>query len=145
MNVKENAINEISSYHGVGKIQFGMKESQIYNICENKLDKILGKYTDEYQLFWQGKGICIICNKEKECVAIEGDILSKISYKGMELVGKPYNEVKKFLLQYGKEIVEDECGCTIYDLGIGLYVPTLKAGEDEEVEGVIAFVRGYYD
>lgn len=105
----------------------------------------MGKYTDEYQLFWQGKGICIICNKEKECVAIEGDILSKISYKGMELVGKPYNEVKKFLLQYGKEIVEDECGCTIYDLGIGLYVPTLKAGEDEEVEGVIAFVRGYYD
>ena len=137
--------NEINSYCGVGAIQFGMKESQIYDICENKLDKVVGKYTDEYKLFWQDKGICIICNKQGECVAIEGNILSKIKYKGMELVGKSYNEAKKYLLQYGKEIDENDCGCTIYDLGIGLYVPTLKAGEDEEVEGVIAFVRGYYE
>ena len=66
--------NEINSYCGVGEIQFGMKESQIYDICENKLHKVVGKYTDEYKLFWQDKGICIICNKQGECVAIEGNI-----------------------------------------------------------------------
>lgn len=141
---KESMGNEIKSYCGVGRIQFGMRESKIIEICDNNLNKVVGKYTDEYKLFWQDKGICIVCNREGECVAIEGNILSKITYKGVELVGKSYNEAKEFLLQFGNEIVEDECGCTIYDLGIGLYVPTLKAGPDEEVEGVIAFVKDYY-
>ncbi len=137
--------NEIISYCGVGEIQFGMRELEIMEICDNNLDKVVSEYTDEYKLFWKGKGICIICNKERECVAIEGNIVSKMKYKGMELVGRPYDETKEFLLQYGKEIVKDECECTIYDLGIGLYVPTLKEGADEKVEGVIAFVRDYYN
>ena len=143
--MQQSIENEINSYCGVGKIQFGMNESQIYDICENKLEKRVSKYSDEYELYWDDRGIDIVCNKEGKCVAIEGNILSKITYLGVELVGKPYIEVKNYLLQFGKEIVEDECGCTIYDLGIGLYVPTLKAGEEEEVEGVIAFLRGYYE
>lgn len=136
--------NEIVSYSGVGAIQFGMNEAEIFELCENNLNKVEGSYTDEFKLFWKGKGISIICNGAGECVAIEGNVLSKINYKGMELIGKPYREVRKFLLQYGKEIVEDECGCTIFDLGIGLYVPTLKDGDGEKVEGVIAFVKDYY-
>lgn len=137
--------NEITSYYGVGEIQFGMSEAEIYRICENNLDKVKGKYTEEFKLFWKGKGISIICNGEGECVAIEGNTLSKIKYKGEELIGKPYIEVRNFLLQFGKEIVENECGCTILDLGIGVYVPTLKNGDSEKVEGVIAFVKGYYN
>ena len=136
--------NEIKSYYGVGEIKFGMKESQLYDICENKLKKRANKYSDEYELYWRDKGIGIVCNKEGECVAIEGNILSKIMYKGVELVGKPYIEVKNYLLQFGEDIVGTDSGCTIYDLGIGLYVPNLKEGPDEEVEGVIAFVKDYY-
>lgn len=136
--------NEIISYCGVGEIKFGMSEAEIYRICENNLDKI-EDYPDEFKLFWDDKGICILCNAEGKCVAIEGNILSKINYKGVELVGKPYKKVRKYLLQFGKEIVEDNCGCTIFDLGIGLYVPTLKDGNSAEVEGAIAFVKGYYN
>lgn len=137
--------NEIVSYCGVGEIQFGMSEAEIFRICENNLDKVEDEYPDEYKLFWKGKGISIICNGEGECVAIEGNILSKINYKGVELIGKPYKEVRDFLLQFGKEIVENKYGCTIFDLGIGLYVPTLKDGDSEKVEGVIAFVKDYYN
>lgn len=137
--------NQIESFCGVGKIQFGMNESEIIKICDNNLDKIVGQYTDEFKLYWQGKGISIICNNKGKCVAIEGNILSGINYKGMELVGKPYKNIREFLLKFGKEIVEDECGCTIYDLGIGLYVPNLKAGSYEKVEGVIAFIKDYYE
>ena len=137
--------NEISSYVGVGKIKFGMKESEIFQICGDDLVKYENLYTDGFKLSWTGHGINILCDGNGCCEAVEGGKSSNISFKGKTLTGKSYKDIKKYLLQYGKDIVEHECGCTISDLGIGVYVPTLKAGEQEEVDGIIAFVKGYYN
>ena len=136
---------EIKSYVGVGKIEFGMNESEIFAICGNDFDKYENQFTEGFKLSWNGHGINILCDGSGCCKAVEGGRTANITYKGEILTGKPYKDVKEYLLQYGKDIVEDGDGCTFYDLGIGLYVPTIKDGEQEEVEGVIAFVKGYYD
>ena len=137
--------NEINSYVGVGEIKFGMTESEIMEICGNDFDKYENQFTEGFKLYWNGHGMNILCDGAGCCQAIEGGQTANITFKGESLTGKPYKDVKQYLLQYGKDIVEDEDGCTFYDLGIGLYVPTIKDGEQEEVEGVIAFVKGYYD
>ena len=137
--------NEVDSYVGVGEIRFGMTEFEIMGICGNDLVKYENQFTEGFKLSWDGRGMNILCDGSGCCEAVEGGRTANITFKGETLTGKPYKDVKKYLLQYGKDIVEDGDGCTFYDLGIGLYVPTIKDGEQEEVEGVIAFVKGYYD
>lgn len=133
--------NEVDSYVGVGEIKFGMTEFEIMGICGNDLVKYENQFTEGFKLSWDGRGMNILCDGSGCCEAVEGGRTANITFKGEILTGKPYKDVKKYLLQYGKDIVEDGDGCTFYDLGIGLYVPTIKDGEQEEVDGVIAFVK----
>lgn len=51
--------NEIVSYSRVGAIKFGMNEAEIFELCENNLNKVEGRYTDEFKLFWKGKALVL--------------------------------------------------------------------------------------
>lgn len=77
-------------------------------------------------------------------IAVEGNIEAGFGYQGVEIAGRPFNEVYKYLKSFDIEIKMDSVGAASYQLGIGLYVPAVKKSKKELVQGVIAFQKGYY-
>ena len=78
-------------------------------------------------------------------VAIEGSVNAGLCYQGFALAGRPFNEVLTYLKGFDPKIKAHRDGATSYQLGIGLYVPTIKKSRKEPVQGVIVFRKGYME
>jgi hypothetical protein len=63
---------------------------------------------------------------------------------GRFLIARPFGELMRWLSGIDPDLQVDEAGLTSPRFGVGLYVPSLKLGDSQQVEGVIVFERGYY-
>jgi hypothetical protein len=64
---------------------------------------------------------------------------------GINIIDLPFLKVKDFLRNLDDSLEIDETGLLSFKLGVGVYVPSLSESQQEFVEGVIVFEKGYYD
>lgn len=134
----------IEPYEGIGDIRLGMTSSEIQEIMSDKPRKFKKNQndvydTDAYEMFY------IYYKKPGICEAIEFIKPSKISFNGIMLLEKSFDELKKFFMSLDENIEYEETGLTSYKFGIGIYAPFAISEPLELVESIIVFEKGYYD
>ena len=139
---------EIHSYVGVGPITFGMTRDDVRSILPGPYIMFhRGKPKDAFQLptdFYEALGIFIGYAPDGKCKAIEMASPARPTYAGHQLLGVPPGPVLKLIRDLDPNVATDSAGLTAFALGIALYIPGQKHN-DLDIEGVIAFRRGYYD
>ena len=139
---------EIHSYVGVGLITFGMTRDEVRSVLPGPYEDFQrGKPKDASKLpdhFFKELGIFVYYAPDGKCKAIEMTSWARPTYAGHQLLGVPPGPVIKLICDLDPKFATDSAGLTAFTLGIGLYIPGQKHN-DLDIEGVIAFQRGYYD
>jgi hypothetical protein len=81
---------------------------------------------------------------DRRCEAIELMVPAKPTFEGAQLLGVPFSMVRDALRRRDPSLSVESDGLTSETLGIGLYAPSAVKSPDEPAEGVIVFVKGYY-
>ena len=134
----------IHPYIGAGKIEFGMSSGEVQELLAAKPEKFRKYEDDEYDtdayewchVFYKKPGVC---------EAIEFYKPASIIFRGKNLLGRSYSEVKDFVSEVDDELLLDDTGFTSLKFGFGVYAPFAENEPLEPVEGVIVFEKGYYD
>ena len=133
---------EVIPYVGIGEIRFGMGPDEVSGLLGKDYRRIDNRYTVGYMLCTGSLNLHF--DGDDILVAIEGSVSAGLCYQGFALAGRPFNEVLTYLKGFDPRIKVHRDGATSYQLGIGLYVPTIKKSRKEPVQGVIVFRKGYY-
>jgi len=134
----------IDPYVGAGSILLGMTSQQIQNALSAKPEKFRKFEDDDFDtdafdwchVYYKNPGVC---------EAIEFFKPAKIIFKGQNLLGQSFENVKKLFLEHDKSLELDDSGLTSYKYGVGIYAPYAIKTPTDPIEGVIVFEKGYYD
>lgn len=134
----------IEPYTGSGEILLGMTSQQIEEILSAKPRKFKKFRDDEFEtdafdmfyVYYKSPGIC---------EAIEFFKPAVVTFSGVNLMQKSYDELKRLFLSLDEDTECDDSGLTSYKYGIGIYAPLAEDEPLEPAEGVIIFEKGYYD
>ncbi len=134
----------IVPYVGAEPILFGMTSEQVERAMGVKARKF--KKSSDSVMLTDAFDCChVYYNPMGMCEAIEFFEPADLVLNDVTLIGKPYQEIEDFFKKADESIMVDDCGLTSNSFGIGVYAPFALSEPDEPVEGVIAFVKGYYD
>lgn len=134
----------IDSNVGAGNILFGMTSQQIQNVLSAKPKKFKKFEDDEFDT--DAFDWChVYYKKPGVCEAIEFFEPAVVIFKGQNLIGKSFQDVKSLFLKHDKSVELDSSGLTSYKFGIGIYAPFAQKEPSEPLEAVIVFEKGYYD
>ena len=137
---------EIKPYIGVGPIEFGMTIDLVRKVIGGEVKSFMKTEESEtYTDAFIGKGIHVNYNRLGNCEAVEFGRPAEPLFMGNKLIGVPFKKIKKLFEAFDSSLDIDDTGFTSFELGAGIYVPTLKKSLMEPVEGIIVFEKGYYD
>ncbi len=136
---------EIKSYQGVSDIQLGTEISQIHEALGNPDSSFYKSETSKYPTdAYDRLGIYVFYRSPGVCAAIELCEPAEPTFQSQKLLGRPFDEVKKFFQSIDPNLKLDDTGFTSYTFGIGVYAPFVLDDPSDPVESVIIFERGYY-
>lgn len=100
----------IKPYLGVGPILLGMTSQQIEQVLSLKPEKFKKYEDDEFEtdvydfcnVYYKSPGIC---------EAIEFFSPAQVRLNGVNLLGKPFNAIKKLFMEIDETTVIEECNC----------------------------------
>jgi hypothetical protein len=145
----ESAVDfAIDPYVGVGPIRFGMTRAEVRNVVgavpqpfrRNRFERLDADAFLALHMF--------VYYKEPDvCDAVEFGGIAVPTFDREALLGRNFREVYEFLRAHDPTLQIHDTGLTSLQLGIGIYMSSLKedADWDRETEGVIAFEPGYFD
>lgn len=136
---------EIRTYEGVGPISFGMSAPEVREAVgapHIPIDKGGGPVPTDV---FTSLGILVYYKPPAVCEAVEFAGPESPTFRGQQLLRRPYSEVEEWLKTLDAELETDTAGLTSYKLGLGLYAPSALKEPDEPVEGVFVFEQGYYE
>jgi hypothetical protein len=137
------------SYKGIivdGKeIEFGLTREQLWSMLGTPTSQFMKtefaeQLTDEYRNI----GMHVDYDNSGKCQAFELFPPANPVYQNYKLLGKRFSEVEKIFRDMGDDSIRvDEAGLISFKYGISIYVSSVS--EDEDVEGVLVFKKGYYE
>ena len=136
----------IMSYVGAGPIRFGMTAAEVRRVVGTAYSTF--KKTAASKMLtdaFHSEGIHVYYKEPGVCEAIEFGKPSRPTFRGTEMLGKPYDEVRAFLTTLDQEVEEDGAGLIAFSLGLGVYAPSAAKDVKLPVEGVSVFEKGYYE
>ena len=136
----------IQPYEAMGPVRFGMRRDEVRAAIGTKVSPFM-KGLDSTTLTdsFDDERIHVYYDEQDCCEAVEVASPSVPLLEGQALLGRPFSEVRDWLMSRDSEVELDGAGLIAFTLGVGLYAPSALKEPDEPVEGVIAFRRGYYD
>lgn len=131
----------IRPYKGVGNITFGMTSKEIEMCIKEHPEKFMKSkndlyMTDMYQDFF------VYYKVSGECEAIEFINHAQVLFQDIPLFQYSYDQVETMFKRIDTELQIDNDGFVSYKYGVGIYAPYK---EDNLIESIIVFERGYYD
>jgi hypothetical protein len=144
---EKKGIYEIEPYAGVGPIRFGMSIAQVRQVLAAPVESFCKSETTELPTdSFDTLGIHVYYKLPGICTAIEfGNSQVNPTFQGRYLLNALYYEVKDWFRETDPDIDLDNSGLTSFKFGIGLYAPTVSKNQNQLIEGVIVFEKGYYD
>ena len=134
----------IKSYKGVGQLKLGMKRERIRSLL-GKFTSFMKAPTDKIPTdAFDDDGIHIYYQKPDKCEAIELFQPASPTFRGRRLIGRPYKEVKHWIVTIDPNLREDGAGFVSETLGFGVYSSSAVKEPENPIESVIVFRRGYY-
>jgi hypothetical protein len=135
----------IFPYDGVGPIKLGMTHAEIRTVIGGKYRTFMkGPFakmaTDDFMV----KGIHVHYKAPGICEAIELFSPTNPTFRGHRLMGVPFNEISKSILEEDPAAQVEGDGLTSFRFGFNLYVPELDDGPESPVKAVLVFEKGYY-
>ena len=136
---------EIESYRRVGPLTFGMTAVEVRSVMRLPVEPFKRSMEEGYTDAFGELGIYVTYDRLGLCEAVEIASPAQPTFRGREILGRPFKEVHESLLKLDPELDVDDTGLTALGLGIGVYAPGISEDPSTPVEAVIAFKRGYYD
>lgn len=137
---------EIEPNRGLAGIQFGMTPDEVRHVLGSTVQTFRKLPGDTLETdYFDALGMQVFYKQPGVCDAIELAAPAKPTFKGKDLLGKPFSELRNWFQSIDSEVAIDETGLTSYRFGVGLYAPFASTAPDEPVESVIIFEQGYYD
>ena len=137
---------EIEPYRGLAGIQFGMTPDEVRHVLGETVRTFRKSPGDALETdYFDALGIQVFYKSPEICDAIELAAPAKPTFRGKDLLGKPFNELRDWFQSIDNDVAIDETGLTSHRFGIGLYAPFAATAPDEPVESVIVFEQSYYD
>lgn len=136
----------IDSHLGVGPIRFGMPRADLRRLLgpDQPVTKKLFVSPLPRDTFLD-TGVHVYYREPDVCEAVELFPPAVPTLRGRTLLGRPYNEVERWLRQLDPSPALNATGLRSVHSGVGVYVPSVFKGGNDPVEGVIAFECGYYE
>jgi hypothetical protein len=134
---------EIRAYAGVGKIDFGMTTAEVRKVLASKVkpSKKGGEIPSD---FFEELGIFVDYRPPDICEAVEFAGPASPTFRGRQLLGKPFRSISDWIKDLDPDVVSDEAGLRSNKFGFGIYAPSANKNPDLPVEGVIVFDKEYY-
>jgi len=138
--------NDIHPFEGVGKLQFGMvpEEVRFHVGCEYKSFKRtpVSEFPCDHFL---AEGLFAYYTAKGTLEALEFSQTASVWWHGLDLLQTPVSKIRGLLEAQDKQLEFEMDGVTSFDLGIGVYAPSVVEDPDGFPESVIVFKEGYYD
>ncbi len=136
----------IIPYSSVGHLRFGMSVEVVRAALPSRVAPFMKSLTSSHSAdLFPELGVHVHYNERGECIAIELACPANPMLNGNGLLGRHFTEVKDLLSAWDPDAVVDSSGLTSHRTGIGVFAPAALKSDQATVEGVIAFVKGYYD
>jgi hypothetical protein len=137
---------EIEPERGLAGIQFGMTPDEVRQVLGSTAQTFRKSPSDALETdYFDALGIQVFYKQPGICEAIELAAPAKPTFKGKDLLGKPFSELRDWFQLIDRDVAIDETGLTSHRFGVGLYAPFAATVPDEPIESVIVFEQGYYD
>lgn len=137
-------IYTIEAYNGVDSLHFGMDKASVHIAMG-----VAEPYTFRRGKFSKGDtekyGDCFInYDSDDKCASIEFFGMPTLMFDNVNLFSLTSKEIRCKLTEGSLSVVDNDCGFTSFEYGIGVYMPYID--EDDTIpESIIVFKRGYYD
>jgi len=135
---------EIEPYASVGPLRFGMSREEAKRALGSeprafKKSPLSDTVTDAFNEL----SVHVYYNNNGGCCAVEMATPASPIFRGRELLGRPFAELRAMFEELDPELTEDGAGLTSLMFGVSLYAPFAKKEPEEPVEGVLVFEEGY--
>ena len=136
----------IEPYAGVLPIRFGMPRAEVRRLLapEVPVTKKLFVSPLPRDTFLQ-TGLHVYYRDPGCCEAVELFAPAAPTLHGQPILGRPYTQVERWLLQLDPSSRLDPTGLRASQLGVAVFIPSRVKSPNDSVQGVIAFDRGYYE
>lgn len=129
---------EIETYNKVGNIKFGSDREIVRqengNFTEFRKSRFSKNSTDDFSSFH------VFYTENNKVEAVEFFKESNLYFHGIQLFSQSYANLKAKLNGLDSNIIEDTSSIIYKTLGFSIYSP-----DQEEIESILVFEKGYYD
>ena len=134
---------DIRLYKGFDKLCFGDTRNDVLKILGKPVDSFY-KYEDDDCMTDEYDNLFIYYKKGYKIEAVEFFGESDILIDGEVLLNRPFLEVLEIFKKKDDSLDIDEDGFTSIKFGFSIYAPSWEEDEEQTVESVLIFEKGYY-
>lgn len=136
----------ISSYKGVGVIDFGMTPDQVRTYLGGAYKSFKRTPASKFPCdYYVDLGLFVYYKLPGEVEALEFVSPACPELENKNLLALSFDDVKKLLITKDPNLEVNSDSLTSYSLGIGVYAPDADEDSSLPVGSVIVFEKGYYD
>jgi hypothetical protein len=137
---------EIHSYQGIGPIQFGMSPDDVRKALGVPFKSSQKGSESGYPSDYFDAVPCFVYyDKNGRAEAAEFAEPAEPTLNGINLLGLGFSDLVTLITKADAGLSIECDGFTSLHLGIGAYAPVAEDEPQTPPEGIIVFVRGYYD
>lgn len=130
---------------GAGLVSFGMTHDEVCALFADEMPRQKQADTAFPSDYFARHGIIVHYDDDGVVEAVELGQAAAPMFLDRSIVGKPFDEIVKWLRVHDPRVEVDDAGVTSYRFGVGMYAPHASKSPAEPVEGLIVFRPGYYD
>jgi hypothetical protein len=134
----------IEPYVGVGPLRLGSSRAEIEAALGAESAPVEKGGAQPVAVF-DDFGVHAHFDADGRCEAIELMGAARPVLESVALLARPYGEVTRWLAERDPKVEVNPPDVTSHLLGVGLYAPEAAEDPQRSPEGVIVFIRGYYD
>jgi hypothetical protein len=134
----------ILPYEGIDSARLGMTRAEVRLAIGGDVRQYKKGGSTEADQFL-GKSIHAYYTDDDRCEAFEIYAPANVDFHGLQLLGRPFEDVLRALRALDRDIETDFSGACSVKLGVAVYAPFAVDAPAEPVEGVFVFKRGYWD